>query len=464
MSDRRIHIDITMAARIGGQADGIIRVMRELARYGSSRTDTDLVVLDAAAESFHVIDASWSSDLVEGNVVVDLPHFSVDARKRKRRSRVRQWISHPRREAFTALERLRLTTGWIGRASERLQFHLMNKTYRKDFIEPGGGRRRFISLSEASSRRLGFAEDDVLVLCGSDWPAMYHFLKTRDRATAGHVVVLCHDIIPILFPQYFLPETAQQFALCFNEVFRVADLVVFTSEAVRRDALIYCKSKQLSLENTRVVPLGSIASKFDDAPAAELPAGLQKDRYVLFVSTMEPRKGHEMLLSVWKRLLEEPSCREAKFNLVFVGRKGWLVDDLLARFDKEPCVGVSLHILTNIDDRTLAQLYANAAFCVYPSIYEGFGLPIVESFRHGKAVIASTGGAIPEVVGGMSPCLDPRDENLWFETMLAWIENPELRKPYEQAIRARRERSWSEMGKEFFSAIEDVCWSGRGQG
>jgi len=445
-----------MAARIGGQADGIIRVIRELARYSASHSDTDLVIFDPNAEAFKVVDSRWSADLVEGGVIVDLPYFSTDPKKRRRAGNFKRWLSHPRRETFLALDRFRLMPGWLGQAVARFQLFLMSENYREDFIEPDGGRRRFISVSDASPMRMSLADRDVLVLCGSDWPAMYHFLKTRDRATAGKVVVLCYDIIPILFPQYFLPETARQFSLCFNEIFRVADIVIFTSEVVRQDVLTYCKDQKLALRNTRVVPLGSITSRIGVELPTKLPVGLERDRYILFVSTIEPRKGHEMLLSVWKRLLQAPACQETRFNLVFVGRKGWLVDELLDRFESEPCVGVSLHILTNIDDRALAQLYANAAFCVYPSVYEGFGLPIVESFRHGKAVLASTGGAIPEVVAGMSPCLDPLNEDLWFDTILNWIENPELRKPYEAAIRARGERSWSEMGKEFFDAIDTV--------
>jgi glycosyltransferase involved in cell wall biosynthesis len=140
--------------------------------------------------------------------------------------------------------------------------------------------------------------------------------------------------------------------------------------------------------------------------------------------------------------------------MVFVGRKGWLVDELFARFASESFVGKSLLILSDVDDNTLTSLYENAAFCVYPSIYEGFGLPVVESFRHGKAVISSNGGALPEVVAGLSPCLDPRDEDAWFRLLSTWIESPEERSNYETAIRLRfRQRSWTEVSEEFFSAI-----------
>jgi len=69
-------------------------------------------------------------------------------------------------------------------------------------------------------------------------------------------------------------------------------------------------------------------------------------------------------------------------------------------------------IIEDADDQILSALYEGAAFCVYPSQYEGYGLPICEAFARGKAAIASTGGALPEVVGGLSPCLDPNDEKV----------------------------------------------------
>ncbi|MBF8254705.1 MAG: glycosyltransferase WbpX, partial [Deltaproteobacteria bacterium] len=112
-------------------------------------------------------------------------------------------------------------------------------------------------------------------------------------------------------------------------------------------------------------------------------------------------------------------------------------------------------VLPGVDDRQLAGLYADAAFCLYPSAYEGYGLPVIEAFFHGKAVLASTGGAIPEVVGEFSPCLDPRDTDLWYSTLKRWIVDPNARAPYEDAIRRRfRHPTWDEAAARFFREIE----------
>ena len=182
--------------------------------------------------------------------------------------------------------------------------------------------------------------------CGSDWPAMYRVLKARTPGVKGHVVVLCHDIIPLLYPQFFLPTTANMFGLCFEEVFRVADLIVFTTETVRRDTLVYCKAAGRAIRSSCVVPLGAMAPAHAQASLSPLPQTLEEKKYILFVSTIEPRKGHDLLLSVWKRIVQTPTFQQTGFKMAFVGRKGWLVDELYARFASEPSVGASLLILS----------------------------------------------------------------------------------------------------------------------
>ena len=123
-----------------------------------------------------------------------------------------------------------------------------------------------------------------------------------------------------------------------------------------------------------------------------------------------------------------------------------------------PAVKGSLIILPQADDVLLDLLYRNAAFCLYPSFYEGYGLPVVEAFARGKAVIASNGGSLAEVVGDFSPSLDPRDEDAWFETLRRWIVDPSARAPYEAALRERfRHPSWEEVGAMFYHEVDALA-------
>ena len=177
----------------------------------------------------------------------------------------------------------------------------------------------------------------------------------------------------------------------------------------------------------------------------------------MLVSTIEPRKGHRLLYQVWRRLVAEGVPQASGFKLVFVGRPGWLVDELLADIRKDSQLAEHLLMIYDADDDLLTTLYQSAAFCVYPSIYEGYGLPVAEAFSFGKAVIASTGGALPELVQKLSPCLDPTDEQAWYKIIKKWIESPKARIPYEEEIRLRfRHPTWSEAAASFFASISAV--------
>ena len=169
------------------------------------------------------------------------------------------------------------------------------------------------------------------------------------------------------------------------------------------------------------------------------------------VSTIEPRKGHQLICNVWLKLLAEGIPQRTGFKLAFVGRPGWKVDKLIDQLKNDTRLRNSLFLLTSVDDNHLAALYDGAAFCLYPSEYEGYGLPVIEAFKRKKALLASTGGAIPEVVAGLSPCLDPHDEPLWYSTLRQWIVDPTARAPYEAAIRTQfRPTSWSTSAQRFF--------------
>ena len=161
-----------------------------------------------------------------------------------------------------------------------------------------------------------------------------------------------------------------------------------------------------------------------------------------------------MLYRVWRRLLEDGVPQPSDFKLVFVGRKGWMVDTLFAQIAADTAAQGNLLIMSQVNDSLLSTLYENAAFCVYPSIYEGYGLPVVEAFSRRKAVISSNGGALAEVAGGFSPCLDPTDEDAWYATIKEWIGNPDARGPYETAIRNRFQRvTWQESAAQMFRIV-----------
>ncbi len=102
----------------------------------------------------------------------------------------------------------------------------------------------------------------------------------------------------------------------------------------------------------------------------------------------------------------------------------------------------------------LSALYANAAFCVYPSHYEGFGLPLVEGFARGRATIASSGGSLAEVAGGIANVLDPENQADWRDMMALWITDVGAREKAAARVRANYQaRTWRDVAEDILSVL-----------
>jgi glycosyltransferase involved in cell wall biosynthesis len=307
----------------------------------------------------------------------------------------------------------------------------------------------------ATASNLALDATTVIVEAGSPWRHLdIDRFQEMKRTTGCRYAIFCYDIIPLQFPEFFPARHVARFRSYYDAAFPLTDLVIFGARTVEHDVRAYCADHGLSLGQSAVVPLGADPFHGRERGPADLPAGLVAGRYALLVGTIEPRKGHALLLRIWLRLLTEKIPEETGFRLVFVGRPGWMVGGLMRDLCDRKRIGGTIVVLEGASDATLDALYANAAFCLLPSTYEGYGLPIVEAFSHGKAVIASTGGAVPEVVGSLSPCIDLRDEEAWYDTLKAWITGGGSRLRFEEEIRRRFSHpTWDEAASLFFGAI-----------
>jgi glycosyltransferase involved in cell wall biosynthesis len=418
---------------------GLARVERAVAAWWRANVPgVRFAYFDRQQGAYVRIDERWIDMLLSGDAIVQPKWDKRRNRYQRIRRDLRGIIRQPRQRALAGLERVRLgsRSAWLARLVERLQNSLIKRKSPDIFIKEDGGRRAVLTEKMAVDGPIAFDAETVLVSFGLNWLTMdLDALAELKRRSGMGVVLFCADLIPVQFPQFYPPQADERYREHFSKAFPLADVVLFSAHRIEQDAIDFAHEHGVAIGKTAVLPLGadSIAGKAD--PGELLPEGLQPGRYVLFVSTLEPRKGHAMLYRVWLRLLAEGVPQETGFKLVFAGREGWQVEELMAalRSDKRPAG--TLRVLGGVPDTRLRPLYEEAAFCVYPSLYEGFGLPLVESLLHGKALIASTGGAIPEVVGRFAPCLDPLDEEAWYATLKEWITDPATRAPYEAAIR-----------------------------
>jgi glycosyltransferase involved in cell wall biosynthesis len=214
------------------------------------------------------------------------------------------------------------------------------------------------------------------------------------------LVVTIHDLV-----SYVCPETQTLANRVIGRSFvkysvRKADAIVADSESTARDLRRF-----LGVERTpvRTVYLGADVALGRPGPAADLPPPLTAGQYVLFVGTFEPRKNITALLRAYAAL---PEAIRRRYPLVLAGAKGWkagrLLDEIAAHGFAGQCI-----VMTQVTDALLATLYAQAAVFVFPSWYEGFGLPVLEALAAGCTVIASNASSLPEVGGTLAYYVDP---------------------------------------------------------
>ncbi|MGO8865031.1 MAG: glycosyltransferase family 4 protein [Alphaproteobacteria bacterium] len=449
--------DVTSLARWVGPAVGIVRAEHALASYALRRQpEIVLSFCDPQTRSFRALKREWAKIVIGWKGTTDFTH--VD--NRWQHSRLQKLLPsfYP---AVAALERRRLAakSSTAARAMEALQQLLLANRYLKRYLhlfaDPHGGPHAVIPFDVAVDGALSLGPGDTMVSGGMDW---YHkdidMVGELKRRYGFRYVVLCYDILPMTSPEFFQPFAVEMVGKYWDKMFQLADGVIVNSRCIESDVRRYCEERGIRPGRIEVLRLGYDPPRARARAATSLPAGLEPGRFAMLVSTIEPRKGHGMLIDIWRRLLAEGVPQRHRFKLVFVGRLGWMVDDVLEQIaDSASFNGTLIHLL-GLSDAALADLYRGAAFCLYPSLYEGFGLPIIEAYSYGKAVIASTGGAIPEIAGPFSPCLEPRDPAVWYAAIRRWIEEPAARAAYEALIRARfAHPTWDEAAERIFGAV-----------
>lgn len=230
---------------------------------------------------------------------------------------------------------------------------------------------------------------DVDVMFGANY-----FLPRLLAAVARRRVVTIHDLTYKRFPELLQKETLINLEHHMQRELAHADTAICVSESTRQDLL-----KFYDIDPSRAVTILSGLAVPPD-PRLPTPDSLPK-RYILFVSTIEPRKNLEVLLDAFARLRARGAYDGA---LVVVGRVGWKSESIIPRL-----CAPGVHHLDYVPPTQLASIYRNAELFVFPSIYEGFGFPLLEAMAYGIPSIAARSSSLPEIGGDAALYFPPRD-------------------------------------------------------
>lgn len=261
--------------------------------------------------------------------------------------------------------------------------------------------RLFLSLTAPFE----FPRGASLINLGTSWWLQNYFLFVRDaKATRGiRYIPFVHDMIPIMAPEHCTRALTQDFISWAIGVFDHADHFLCNSNATKRDLIKVAEmiGRSLDPDDIAVIPLDT---EFRKPGIAELPDdalgqwSLHPDGFVLFVSTIESRKGHLDAFDAWVELIDQLGG-DAVPQLVCVGNRGWLNDQIYDRLANDERLAAKVSMLSKLSDEELSLLYRTCLFTLYPSLYEGWGLPVTESLGHGKVPLVSDAASLPEAGG-----------------------------------------------------------------
>jgi glycosyltransferase involved in cell wall biosynthesis len=268
-------------------------------------------------------------------------------------------------------------------------------------------------------------------------------------------VATVHDLGFLAYPEAHRAADRRYLAWSTGWNARRSSAVVADSGATRADLV---RHYGVAESRVHVVYLGrdeSLAPVRDSRLLAEVRAraGIGQ-RYLLYVGTLQPRKNLGRVVEAFVRLAGEPAM--SGVQLVLAGKRGWLYDELFAEVER---LGLEGRVLFPgyVDQADLAALYSGALGFVYPSLYEGFGIPVLEAQACGVPVMTSNNSSLPEVAGDAALLVDPTDVEAIAEAMRRLAADDALRAELVQRGFENVKRfSWEKCARETLAVLESV--------
>jgi glycosyltransferase involved in cell wall biosynthesis len=301
------------------------------------------------------------------------------------------------------------------------------------------------------------ASGDILLALGSPWSHPDYAQMIRPQRARGlRFGLLIYDLVPIRRPEWCGRGLVRLFRAWFDSTLPLCDQVFAISHATATDVESFARERGIKLKNPIVpIPIGtSFGAARGRAAAVRTPRLPTPGSYALIVSTIEARKNHQLLFRVWRRMLEEMPEQSIP-TLVFAGRIGWLVDDLMRQIANTNNLNGKLVLIENPTDSELLALYEGCRFTMFPSFFEGWGLPVTESLALGKPCLTSDRTSLPEAGGKLTRRFDPDNLHDAYRAIREVVDDPAGLARWE--VQVRREFKpvpWSATVDALLSALD----------
>lgn len=417
-------IDVTMLVNWSGRMTGIQRVEYNLAkRYADSQKRVRFCVFDKERVTF---------------IPFDFAHIEYK-------------ITHQQEDGGVAA-----STASLPSKSTLSMRHYAKKALKKALPSTvwEAGKKYKNSHTPEKEVKVKFTSNDTVLVLSGDWSDTV-FAEYMARLKTEHgikVIQIVYDMLPVLFPSYFIVGMPKQFDNYMKRMLSLSDAVLAISESTKKDVVAYMKGHSINLVPVQVFRLGNDFVKTD----AKRPSNhdLKEHTYVLTVCTVEARKNHLLLYYA----VREAVMKRADIPLiVLAGKKGWLVDDLYYLIKNDPVISKKIIFIEQPSDSELAWLYRNSLFTVFPSFYEGWGLPVAESLFYGKFCLSSNASSMPEIAGSLVDYFSPNDPiDLLAKIEYYYHHKKELSRKESAILKKYKQPTWDDAYKQVSSFIESI--------
>jgi glycosyltransferase involved in cell wall biosynthesis len=269
------------------------------------------------------------------------------------------------------------------------------------------------------------------------------FLRSKETKT----IVTIHDLAFKFFPEHFPKKDLRRLDFFTDYAVANADKIIAISNSTKNDLLkIYPRIKENKI---KTIYHGYDKEVFNEEislekkRAVKLKYGISFPRYIIYVGAIQPRKNIDTLIDAFESVRKDSSYKD--LGLIIAGGLGWLHGDIIKRIERTENVMVT----GRFETEELPALLANAHASVYPSLYEGFGIPIIESMACGVPVICADNSSLHEVAGEASLLFDSTSSQKLTERLLELLENEKLQSSLRQkGLERAKDFSWEKCVRE----------------
>ena len=312
----------------------------------------------------------------------------------------------------------------------------------------------------AISGDMPFRHGTCIVSLGSNWSVKNYFQSLENLKQAYDIkyIPFIHDLIPTIHPEFCVDKLVSDYNIWIEKIIDHAATFLANSESTKKDLqnFISASSRSTQDKGIEVVPLDArLGADTPLPPAGQANSITLPEKFVLLVSTIEPRKGHLLTAQAWK-LLQEKHGADTPY-LVCIGGKGWKADLFYDYLKRHKIVSKKIIIIHDVSDSLLFDAYRKCLCTVYPSLYEGWGLPVTESLCFGKVPVVADNSALLESGGDFAVYFKTNDAADLCRAIEKVTFDNTLRHTLEARIASDfKPREWHELARQILATVARV--------